>query len=136
MTNDIDLDITNFINSLENLSKEVEDNMVKELRVTGAMIESDYKRNVPVVTGRLRSSIHTQHSDFKRFVYSDRKGQNFDGTFKMDDNSKFSVYVGTNVEYAPKIEIEGGKIMGAKALETAFEKNTSGLMERLARLVK
>lgn len=130
------LEVSDFIKSLENLSEEIEQKMVLELRVTGAMIETDYKMNVPVDTGRLRSSIHLQHSDFKRYVYSDRKGQNFDGTFKMDDDNKFTVYVGTNVEYAPKIEYEGGKVMGKNALETAFEKNTNGLIQRLEKLIK
>jgi hypothetical protein len=136
MTNDIDLDITNFVNSLENLSQEIENKMIHELRVTGAMIETDYKYGVPTVTARLKTSIHMQHSDFKNYVYSDRKGQNFNGTFRMSDNDKFSVFIGTNVEYAPKIEMQGGKIMGKDALETAFNKNTSGLLERLSKLVK
>jgi len=128
------LEMKGLIEKLESLPKETEQRMVKELRVTGLMIETDYKIAVPVDTGRLRSSIHTEHSDFRNFTYNDKQGNMFDGKLSIDPNDR-QVVVGTNVVYSTKIEIEGGKIMGKDALSNAFKKNTSGLLDRLLKLI-
>ena len=156
------IDINPFIKSLGELTKEIDDKLVKEVRTTGFMVESDYKKATPVDTGRLRSSIHTQHSDYKQHQYSDNKGQMRDGTLPTTPD-RYTVFVGTNVEYAPVIErgFNGSVTIkshfrtsrtgrqfqvrshsrkmnrkGNGALEKAFEKNVSGLLERLAKLIK
>lgn len=128
------LEMKGLIDKLENLPKEVEKKMVQELRVTGLMIETDYKIAVPVDTGRLRSSIHTEHSDFRNFNYTNKQGEIFDGKLSIDPTNK-QVVVGTNVVYSTIIEERGGKIMGKDALATAFQKNTSGLLDRLMKLI-
>lgn len=78
-------------------------------------IETYMKENaIPVDTGRLRSSIHTK---FKSGMvagiqptsetYKDDQGNVFDG--RLDTSIDLnSVVVGTNVEYAKKINREGG----------------------------
>lgn len=163
------LDINPFFESLAKKTKEIDDKLVKEIRVTGAMVETDYKKVVPVDFGRLKTSIHLQHSDYKAHSYNDRKGNSFDGTLSTSPD-RYTVFVGTNVEYAPVIEngfsgtvtvkshrrtsrsgrsftVRGHSRMmnrpaggkggrGAKALEKAFDKNVSGLMDRLAKLIK
>jgi hypothetical protein len=128
------IEVKGLIDNLENLPKEVEKKMVQELRVTGLMIESDYKIAVPVDTGRLRSSIHTEHSGFRNFTYNNKQGDIFDGKLSINPNDR-QVVVGTNVEYSTIIEERGGKIKGKDALATAFKKNTAGLLNRLLKLI-
>jgi phage gpG-like protein len=129
-----DIELKNLIQDIDQYSEEVKTRMIKELRVTGLMIESDYKIAVPVDTGRLRSSVHTKHSDYKRHSYKDATGQRYDGELSIEPKDN-QVVVGTNVVYAAKIEFEGGKVKGQNALATAFEKNTRGLMDRLKKLI-
>jgi len=131
----LELKADQLIKKFDSLTEEIQKAMIDELRVTGFMIESAYKIGVPVDTGRLRSSIHTEHSDQTSFSYSDSKGNTFTGSlgYRLKPTQ---VVVGTNVEYAEKIEYMGGKIKGKGALLTAFEAETKGLPERLAKLIK
>jgi hypothetical protein len=132
----LELKADQLIKDFDRLTGEVQQAMIDELRVTGFMIESAYKIGVPVDTGRLRSSIHTEHSDQTSFSYSDSKGNTFNGSlgYKLE---RTQVIVGTNVEYANKIEYRGGTGgKGKGALLTAFEAETKGLPQRLAELIK
>jgi hypothetical protein len=131
----LELKAGQLIKKFDSLNEEIQKAMIDELRVTGFMIESAYKIGVPVDTGRLRSSIHTEHSDQTSFSYSDSKGNTFEGSlgYRLKPTQ---VVVGTNVEYAEKIEYMGGKTKGKGALLTAFEAETKGLPERLAKLIK
>jgi hypothetical protein len=131
----LELKADQLIKKFDSLTEEIQKAMIDELRVTGFMIESAYKIGVPVDTGRLRSSIHTEHSDQTSFSYSDSKGNTFEGSlgYRLKPTQ---VIVGTNVEYAQKIEYMGGKTKGKGALLTAFESETKGLPERLAKLIK
>jgi hypothetical protein len=131
----LELKADQLIKKFDGLTEEIQKAMIDELRVTGFMIESAYKIGVPVDTGRLRSSIHTEHSDQTSFSYSDSKGNTFEGSlgYRLKPTQ---VVVGTNVEYAEKIEYMGGKTKGKGALLTAFEAETKGLPERLAKLIK
>lgn len=77
--------------------------------------KGDTPRNViPVDTGRLRASIHTKFKTgmVKGYTmgsenYRDDEGKTFDGTLKTSIDFD-SVVVGTNVNYAAKINREGG----------------------------
>jgi hypothetical protein len=131
----LELKADQLIKKFGSLTEEIQKAMIDELRVTGFMIESAFKIGVPVDTGRLRSSIHTEHSDQTSFSYSDSKGNTFTGSlgYRLKPTQ---VVVGTNVEYAEVIEYKGGKTKGKGALLTAFEAETKGLPERLAKLIK
>lgn len=101
-------------------------------------IESYAKQNdIPVDTGRLRSSIHTKYVKNVRIgrsesktthSYSDNVGNSYDGTLSesVDINS---VAVGTNVEYARKINRTGGggegsgRTVGGEKRAKGFGKN-------------
>jgi hypothetical protein len=131
----LELKVNKLVDKFETMPEAIQRAMIDELRLTGFMIESNYKIAVPVDTGRLKSSIHTEHSDQTSFNYSDSRGNTFNG--KLGFNLKpTQVIVGTNVEYASKIEYRGGKTKGKRALLEAFEKETAGLPERLAKLIK
>lgn len=132
----LDLEITNLVKKFKEMPMEVQKAMIDELFITGLMIESSYKISVPVDTGRLQSSIHTETANKRTFNYSDSTGQTYIGKFSIDRLEKTQVAVGTNVEYAQKIEFRGGKVKGKAALLNAFEKETAGLPERLAKLIK
>jgi hypothetical protein len=131
----LELKADQLVKKFDSLTTEVQQAMIDELRVTGFMIETAYKIGVPTVTARLKTSIHTEHSDQTSFSYSDSKGNTFNGSlgFKLQPTQ---VIVGTNVEYASKIEYQGGKTKGKGALLTAFEAETKGLPQRLAELIK
>lgn len=131
----LELKINKLVDKFESMSAEVQQAMIDELRLTGFMIESTYKIGVPVDTGRLQSSIHTEHSDIRSFNYSNRDGETFNGSLGYNLKPT-QVIVGTNVEYAQKIEYRGGKTKGKRALLDAFESETKGLPERLAKLIK
>jgi hypothetical protein len=60
---------------------------------------TEMKSNVPVITNRLRSSIHFETPKTATFDYKDKNGQLFIGTF-VKKPVGLSVGVGTNVEYA------------------------------------
>jgi HK97 gp10 family phage protein len=97
---------------------------------TAFLIESDAKRNTPVQTNRLRSSIHVQQKDDTVYRYTDKKGKSYNGTLRID-LKKDEVAVGSNVEYAPFIEF-GTKHMSAQPyLFPAFRKNMKKLVIKL-----
>lgn len=58
-----------------------------------------------IVTGRLRSSIHAKLTNTDSYNYSDKDGNTFDGSLKETVSPGKSVVIGTNVEYAQKIEL-------------------------------
>jgi hypothetical protein len=131
----LELKVNKLVDKFDSMPEAIQRAMIDELRLTGFMIESNYKIAVPVDTGRLQSSIHTEHSDQTSYNYSDNRGNTYNG--KLGFNLKpTQVIVGTNVEYASKIEYRGGKTKGKRALLEAFEKETAGLPERLAKLIK
>ena len=132
----LELKADQLIKDFDRLTGEVQQAMIDELRVTGFMIESAYKIGVPVDTGRLRSSIHTETANKRAHSYSNNKGETFVSRFSFEKLQKTQVVVGTNVIYANKIEYQGGKTKGKGALLTAFEAETKGLPQRLAELIK
>lgn len=131
----LELKVDNLVKKFETMSEDVQKAMIDELRLTGFMVESTYKIGVPVDTGRLISSIHVEHSDIKSFNYSDNQGNTYNGYIGYDLKPT-QVIIGTNVEYATKIEKRGGKRKGKAALLNAFKSETAGLPERLTKLIK
>jgi hypothetical protein len=136
MSAGLEIKVDGLVKKFDQMPAQIQQAMIDELRLTAIMIESSYKIAVPVDTGRLITSIHTEHSDIKAFNYSDREGNNYSGTIGYDLKPT-QVIVGTNVEYAAKIEYRGGKGgKGKGALLDAFESETRGLPDRLTKLIK
>lgn len=131
----LELKVNKLVNKFESMPEEIQKAMIDELRLTAFMIETNYKLGVPVDTGRLISSIHVEHSDIKSYNYTDYPGNPFDGYIGYNLKPT-QVIIGTNVEYANKIEYRGGKEKGKGALLNAFESETAGLPERLKKLIK
>ena len=132
----LEMKVNKLVDKFDSMPNEIQKAMIDELRITGFMIETTYKIGVPVITSRLQTSIHVEHSDLKSYTYSDNKGNTYNGSLNYDLKPT-QVIVGTNVEYANKIEYRGGKSgRGKRALLRAFETETAGLPERLAKLIK
>lgn len=108
-----------------------------ELHKSGMNIETAAKQEVPVDTGRLRSSIHFESSEINRsFTYADQRGNSYSGKFNVTPRP-LEVYAGTNVEYAYDIHRMGGK--GGKGegfLLKAHESEKIMLIRRLNQRIK
>lgn len=77
---------------------------VRVLSAQALDLQRAVQQKTPVLTGRLRNSIHTvlpARSD--SFSYKDNQGRSFDGTLPVS-NTLYSAVVGTNVNYAVFIE--------------------------------
>lgn len=103
---------------IQRLIKEFPEEVRKVMLETAIVdIESYAKTNdIPVDTGRLRSSIYTKYVKNVRIGgsesktshnYSDNFGQTYNGTLSESVDID-SIVVGTNVEYAQKINRIGG----------------------------
>jgi hypothetical protein len=162
MSVSIEIDISKLESFLEKYSEDVRKEVSLELGITGREIETTYKQNTPLKTARLRSSIHTEDINFRRFAYNDNQGNSFDGSFKEKAKDDLTVFVGTNVQYAGVIErgfngvvnvksftrTRQGRVetvsahtrnmnrQGNNALANAFELHTSGLKDRINKLLK
>lgn len=96
----------------------------KKLIAIGMAIEGDAKRICPVDTGRLRASISTNWNGSKLNVDKDKVNE------PEAKEDKFIVVVGSNVEYAPYVELGTKKMSPRAFLRRAFEKNKK-LLERI-----
>lgn len=71
----------------------------KGLDEVAALGMSEMRVNAPVVTNRLRSSIHYETPNTMNYSYSDKAGASFNGKFG-ERPSNLQRIVGTNVHYA------------------------------------
>ena len=92
---------------LANISKKAKAEVNKALTNAGYVVERNVKRRTPVVTGRLRSSIHTQPS------------------------RNFKALVGTNVSYAQAVE-DGTKYFSGRKM---FKKGLNDSKPQIKRIV-
>jgi len=84
--------------------------------------EAQMPKNCPVITGRLRSSIHAENKKTSVNVYKDRNGLTFNGKLMAAFNEIDAAF-GTNVSYAESVNnrnefMEAG---AAKAEERVME---------------
>lgn len=131
---------------INQIAKEMPDEVASTiLEVAHVDIETFAKKeaDIPVDTGRLRASIHTKYTrkpsigaaarlpipqTQERYTYT-AEGEAFDGTLQTPAG-KLTVIVGTNVEYAKKINREGG---GGKNSRSQLPKGTGqGFMDKAA----
>lgn len=98
------------VSNREKVEKAIEKRMKLAAKMIGGTLEGHAKEACPVDTGLLRNSItyalggDTPHNA----VYSSDNGSesgHYEGIAPTDDDGEITVYVGTNVEYAPYIEL-------------------------------
>lgn len=82
------------------------------MKMTGLDITREAKLRSPVDTGRLRSSIHPKFKPSESFIYTDNGGKVHQGGLKEPVEEGKVVVVGTNVEYAMKMETRSGYLHG------------------------
>lgn len=76
------------------------------LEKIGLVAEGYAKRLCPVDTGRLRNSITHATATYPGVgTYQDNEGNTFDDATVDGTPEKNAVYIGTNVEYAPYVEL-------------------------------
>ena len=100
----------------KSIGKQVYTQQEQAVMQAGMLVERDAKINVPVDTGRLRSSIATRLSE--------------------SSSNNISAEVGTNVQYAKSVEY-GTSRMGAQPyLYPALENNKQKILKMLAKAFK
>ena len=83
-----------------------------------------------VVTGRLRSSIHLKSKVSESYSYTDMLGESFDGSLQETVKPGETIVVGTNVDYALKIEnLDSYLYRSAVYLQPYLVKNFRKLMK-------
>lgn len=102
-SNIVEVKITD--NSDEILSR-MDRAMEAALEKIGLVAEGYAKRLCPVDTGRLRNSITHATATYPGIgTYQDNAGNTFDDATVDGTPEKNAVYIGTNVEYAPYVEL-------------------------------
>lgn len=98
----------------------------------GLAAEGHAKRATPVDTGRLRNSITYALAGEQTHVesYKARKGGKDRETYTYDGNApgkkgEDAVYIGSNVEYAPYVELGTSKMAARPFLKPAATEHTS-----------
>lgn len=107
-----------FTDNSDEVLEEMENLKRIALREVGREAEGIAKENCTAVdTGRLRNSITFGTADrYGNYNYSNNIGNSY--TDKIGQAEKDAVYIGSNVEYAPYIEL-GHKIAGQKPVSAA-----------------
>jgi len=82
------------------------------VKITALDIATNAKKRTPVITGRLRSSIHPKFKPTETFIYSDNEGKTYTDSLKEPIEEGKEAVVGTNVDYAFKIENSRGFLYG------------------------
>ena len=123
--------------------REMERKIDKALEMVGMQAEGEAKlelENSPrrIDTGRLRNSITYAHRNKSGFTnsYNDDEGGHFSdevGDVPEDDRS---VYIGTNVEYAPEIHEGRPGLDPNRFLKNAVERNQSTYMRMIEETLK
>lgn len=117
------------------VSKAVEKAVLKAARMIGGSVEGHAKELCPVDTGLLRNSITFAIGGQPPAVVDYQSGTkdkdgnlttgHYDGEAPDDDKGQVTVYVGTNVEYAPYQELgaPNANVPERPFLRPAFENN-------------
>lgn len=113
------------------VEKATEKALKKAARMIGGAVSGHAAEACPVDTGLLRNSITfalggqaPAITDYKSDT-KDKDGNyttgNYDGEAPEDDDNQITVYVGTNVQYAPYQELGTAKMDARPFLRPAFE---------------
>lgn len=97
-------------------------------------IKKQTKDVMPVKTGRLRASVHPKFTPSDTFLYTDGNGKAFTGGLKENIKEGEEVVVGTNVNYAFKIDLTHGFMRKGEAdFMPIFRRNMDKLAAKVVR---
>ena len=93
-------------NNSEEVKSAMADALARALEKIGLVAEGYAKRLCPVDTGRLRNSITHATATYRGVgIYQDGAGNVFNDATANGTPQQNEVYIGTNVEYAPYVEL-------------------------------
>jgi len=90
--------ISKLLRRIEAVKNKAPEQVMSALAETAIIAVTEMQLNTPVITSRLRSSMHYETSKTQAFVYNSKEGQ-FDGKFGINIDD-MGVAFGSNVEYA------------------------------------
>lgn len=137
--------------NVREVKRATEKAMMKAARMVGGTVEGHAKELCPVDTGLLRNSItfaiggevpntmdYVSNDKDKNGNPVERQKGHYEGQAPADDDNQVTVYVGTNVEYAPYQELGAPNIhLDARPfLRTAFEMFQNEIEQILERCLK
>ena len=119
---------------VKDLDKKTGSELHKFLVETGENLATAVKRTplMPVKTGRLRASVHSKSKATDSYGYADDFGGQFNGSLKEPIMEGGEVVIGTNVEYAAKMESLRGFFYNTVAQNTG---NINKALDNLAKKV-
>lgn len=135
-------------NNAPAVMRSVEKALKTAARMIGGSMEGHAKELCPVDTGLLRNSITFALGGQAPAVtdyHSDTKGSDgeyteghYDGEAPEDDDNQITVYVGTNVQYAPYQELgaPNAKVPERPFLRPAFENNRNEIEQIIEKCCK
>ena len=126
--------------------KATEKAMKKAARMIGGSMAGHAVEGCPVDTGLLKNSITfalggdpPAITDYQADV-PDKEGNykegHYDGQAQADDDGEITVYVGTNVEYAPYQELGTSRMDARPFLRPAFENNQDEIKQIIEKCCK
>lgn len=131
------------VSHLREIVRGTEKAMQKAARMVGGTVERHAKESCPVDTGLLRNSITFaiggEAPEILSYQSNDRdkngkpievKKGHYEGTAPADDDDQVTVYAGTNVEYAPYMEL-GTKDLDARPFLRPAMENFRGEIEQI-----
>ena len=131
----IEVDNKKLMRNINSANKQIHDNLKKEI-ITTALTEVETGAKMilttkgHILTGRLRSSIHTEYTGHVNHTYKDNMGKSFNGKLSESPRNDLDIFVGTNVVYANFIERIDPYLF------PAMEKSKAGLQRRLKNILQ
>ena len=122
-----------FKSNLDEVLKDTQKSVERALEIIGGNAETYAKALCPTDTGLLKNSItHVAGGGTVDKSFADKDGgqrSHISGQAPKDEEGQYTVYVGTNVEYAPFVELghrtKSGGMSKAKAfIRPAMENHT------------
>ena len=122
----------NFNSNREEVEKQVDDAILKSLRLVGGLAERKAKETISdmkaVDTGFLRNSITFALGGESANIsdYSDDNGDqkgSYSGTAPTDEKNEHAVWIGSNVYYAPYVELGTTKMNPRPFLGDSIQAN-------------
>ena len=131
-----DVDITITDNS-GRVKREMAQRKEKAIEILGLLAERYAKLLCTVDTGRLRNSITHATSSFPGVgEYEDNHGNRFSDATANKTPEKYVVYIGTNVEYAPYVELGTVRMSARAFLRPAIADHINEYKDIISKVMK
>ena len=128
-TEEVSVEVISYRREVERATEKA---MKKAARMIGGSISGHAVELCPVDTGLLHNSITFAlggDAPDKSVYYDDNMEQmgEYDGTAPMDDDHEITVYIGTNVQYAPYNELGTVRMDARPVIRPAMENTERGI---------